>query len=84
MTRSEENAAVSPEENAKMHREAFRCAFDFLTSHFPPGLEPEWWEQAAKDLSEASVLHGEGTLVNGLLIGVYDYLEEERKRRAKL
>lgn len=72
---------MSPQEYAKQHQKAFRTAFDFLTSHFPPGMEPEWWDQAAKDLSVASVLAGEDKLVNGLLIGVFEYLDEEYKKR---
>jgi hypothetical protein len=73
---------MTPEEYQRLHKEAFRTAFDFLNMHFPPEQDPEWWLQAAKDLSETSVLHGENDLVVGLLSAVYDYLEEERKRRA--
>lgn len=72
---------MSPEEYLKQHQKAFRTAFDFLTSHFPPGMDPEWWEQAARDVSAASIEAGENKLVIGLLIGVYDYLEDEYKRR---
>ena len=82
MTRSEEKEAeLSPEEYAKMHQKSFRTAFDFLSSHFPPGQDDEWWIQAAKDLSDASVRAGENKLVTGLLIGVYDYLTYEYERR---
>jgi hypothetical protein len=72
---------MSPEEYLKQHQKAFRTAFDFLTSHFPPGLDPEWWEQAARDVSAESIANGENKLVIGLLIGVYDYLEDEYKLR---
>lgn len=74
---------MSPEEYLKEHQKAFRTAFDFLTSHFPPGMEPEWWEQAARELSAASIEAGENKLVIGLLVGVYDYLEDEYKLRRK-
>ena len=66
---------MTPEEYAKMHQKAFRCAFDYLQKHFPPGDDPEWWEQAAKDLSAFSIAAGENRLVIELLAGVYDYLE---------
>lgn len=65
----------------KQHQKAFRTAFNFLTSHFPPGMDPEWWDQAAKELSAASIEAGENKLVIGLLIGVYEYLGDEYKLR---
>ena len=72
---------MTPEEYAKMHQKAFRCAFDYLNQHFPQGKEPEWWEQAAKDLSAFSISAGENRLVIELLSGVYDYLEYIWKER---
>ena len=72
---------ISPEEYVKQHQKAFRTAFDFLTSHFPPGIDTEWWAQAAQDVTEASILAGEDGLVNGLLATVYNYLEDEYKQR---
>ena len=72
---------MSPEEYAVMHQKAFRTAFDFLNSHFPPGTEPDWWDQAAKDVSAASISAGENTLVIELLNGVYEYLNKEWKAR---
>ena len=72
---------MSPEDYLKQHQKAFRTAFNFLTSHFPPGMDPEWWEKAARELSAASVEDGEDKLVIGLLIGVYEYLGEEYKLR---
>lgn len=72
---------MSPEDYLKQHQKAFRTAFNFLTSHFPPGMDPEWWEQAARELSAASIDAGENKLVIGLLIGVYEYLGEEYKLR---
>lgn len=75
---------MSPEEYLKQHQKAFRTAFDFLTSHFPPELDPAWWEKAAQDASAASIEAGENKLVIGLLIGVYDYLDDEYKLRRDL
>ena len=72
---------MTPEEYAKMHQKAFRCAFDYLNQHFPPRMDPEWWEQAAKDLSKFSIAAGENRLVIELLSGVYDYLEFIWKER---
>lgn len=74
---------LTPEGYVDRHKKAFRCAFDYLNAHFPPESEPEWWERAAKDVSEASISNGENKLVTGLLLGVYDYLEDEWKLRRK-
>ena len=72
---------MSPEEYLKQHQKAFRTAFDFLTSHFPPEIDPDWWLKTAQDVSAASIEAGENKLVIGLLIGVYDYLDDEYKLR---
>lgn len=74
---------MTPEEYARRHQKAFRAAFDFLNAHFPPADEPEWWDQAAKDCSAASIKNGEDRLTIGLLVGVMEYLESEIKQRRK-
>ena len=70
---------MTPEEYYASHQRAFRIAFDFLNAHFPPGTEPGWWEQASDDVLKAS--EGQGQLAAGLLLGVYEYLNGEYKRR---
>ena len=72
---------MSPEEYARMHQKAFRCAFDYLNQHFPPGEGTEWWEQACKDLSQFGIAAGENRLAIELLTGVYDYIEYVWKER---
>lgn len=74
---------MTPEEYAKMHQKAFRTAFDYLNTHFPPGTDDAWWDQAAKELSAASVKAGEGKLVIELLDAVYEYIAYEYHRREK-
>lgn len=74
---------MTPEEYAKVHQKAFRCAFDFLNAHFPPGDTDEWWIQTAKDCSAASVAFGETPIVIELLGGVMNYLGTEYKRRCE-
>ena len=74
---------MTPGEYAKVHKEAFRSAFDFLNTHFPPGDDDDWWNKAAKDCSAASIQAGENMLVIELLIAVMDYLEHERKKRGE-
>jgi len=72
---------MSPEEYAKQHQKAFRKAFDFLTSHFPPDEDDEWWLRTAREVADANVAAGGGTLVTELLTGVMNYLGDEYRRR---
>ena len=78
---SNENRIMSPEEYVHLHQKAFRCAFDFLNNHFPPGETDEWWIKAAQDCSAASLAFGETTIVNELLVAVMNYLGKEYERR---
>ena len=65
---------MTPEEYAKIHQKAFRCAFDFLNEHFPPQQDEEWWIKTANECSAASVAFGETPIVQELLNGVMNYL----------
>lgn len=67
---------MTPEEYAKIHQKAFRCAFDFLNEHFPPGDTDEWWLKTAQDCSAASIAFGETPIVNELLVAVTSYLSK--------
>lgn len=86
MTRSEtksDEEPQSPEEYARLHKKAFRCAFDFLNEHFPPGDTDEWWEKTAQECSAASVAFGEAGIVTELLIAIMNYLGKEYHKRRK-
>lgn len=72
---------MTAEEYAKQHQKAFRTAFNYLNTHFPPGDDLSWWDQAAKELSQASIDAGENVLVIELLTAVYTYLGYEYKKR---
>lgn len=72
---------MTHEEYARMHQKAFRIAFDFLHSHFPPGDTDEWWEKFARDCADASIAGGETKLVIELLAAVVNYIDNEYKRR---
>lgn len=65
----------------QQHQRSFRCAFDFLNRHFPPGEEIEWWEQVTREASKASAEQKDNKLTMELLGGVMNYLEYEWKRR---
>lgn len=71
----------TPAEYAEAHPKAFRCAFDFLRAHFPPGNTLEWWEATNNDASLAAGSLKNDVLATKLLIGVLDYLEYEFKLR---
>lgn len=72
---------MTPEEYVKSHQKAFRLAFDFLNTHFPPGNDEEWWVKAAQDASLATISAGETPLSIQLMIGVVNYLDDERRKR---
>lgn len=72
---------MTPEEYYTKHQQAFRCAFDFLNKHFPPGKDQTWWEQATNDIKATDDAQHGNQLATLLLIGVLDYLNEEYKRR---
>ena len=72
---------MTPEEYAKIHQKAFRCAFDFLNEHFPPQQDEEWWIKTAKECSAASAAFGETDIVLELLTAIMNYLGLEYNRR---
>ena len=72
---------MTPEEYAKLHQKAFRCAFDFLNEHFPPEDDEEWWLKTTRDCSAASVAFGETDIVTELLTAVMNYIGHEYHRR---
>jgi hypothetical protein len=72
---------MTAEQYAKMHKEAFRCAFDYLNQHFPPGDDQAWWERTAKDVSYASMSQDDNLLAMELLTAVCNYLEKEYLQR---
>lgn len=74
---------MTPEEYAKIHQKAFRCAFDFLNSHFPPEDSDEWWIKAAQDSTAAYIAFGKAPIVMFLLNAIMDYLGDEYKRRCE-
>lgn len=80
MTRTD-NDIWKPEEYAAYHKMVFRIAFDFLNDHFPPQDDPKWWEQFSIDTSAASSKSKGGPLVDGILLAIGNYLEQENIKR---
>lgn len=83
MTRSEDNEIWKPEEYLAYHKLVFREMFNFLNTHFPPQEDPEWWKQFSADTDQISEKVKGGPLVNGILLAIGDYLEEEYKKRRR-
>lgn len=83
MTSSEHNDIWKPEEYAAYHKMVFRIVFDFLNAHFPPEVDTAWWEKFSEDIGKASDDAKGGSLVNGMLMAVADYMEEEWRKRKK-
>lgn len=81
MTRSDDNDIWEPEEYLAYHKLVFREMFNFLNIHFPPQEDPEWWKKIAEDTDEVSDRIKGGPLVNGMLLAIGDYFEEEYKKR---
>ena len=81
MTSSGANDIWQPAEYAAYHKMVFRAMFDFLNAHFPPQDNPDWWIKLSEDLSMASYNAKGGTLVDGMLSAIADYLEEECRKR---
>ena len=77
------SAQVTIQEYAKNHQKAFRAAFDFLNTHFPPGPDLAWWDSVAKECSEISAKMNNDRLVIYLLAGIMYYLEDLYKERKK-
>lgn len=74
---------VKPEEFAAYHKHIFRVCFDFLNAHFPPGNDPEWWEQLGRDVAHTGTEHGGGALLIGMLVAIMEYLDAIYKERRK-
>ena len=78
-----QDGVLTPEQYVERHKRAFRAAFDYLNAHFPPVVNDEYWQKAAKDIGEVSSA-ARDPLAWELLLGVYKYLEQEYKLRRDL
>ena len=46
----EENRIEQAERDQRIHKTAFRVAFDFLQAHYPPENTEEYWLKTVKEL----------------------------------
>lgn len=62
---------------------AFRIAYDVLTARANPEFTAEYFEGVHREFNTLVGQHKENRLLPRLLLGVYEYLEEEAKRSDK-
>lgn len=68
----------------KEMKQAFRVAYDLLERYYPPKQDEGYWNDLAKDLSVLGNQYKDDYLARLLLITMYEYLEEELRRRRKV
>lgn len=67
------------ERDKRIHKAAFRVAFDFLDAHYPPGDDQEYWLKTCDDIRVASDENILNTLCQELLSAVLIYLSDKVK-----
>ena len=67
-------------EREKMHKQAFRVAFDLLKEFYPVQNTVEWWEKFWAATVVADAANADNPLCRQLLLAITDYLDEEAKR----
>lgn len=72
---------MTPRQYAERHAKAFRTAFDFLNHHFPPDMSEAYWDLALKDMKHVFETVGGESLAASLLVVIWEYLDEEARRR---
>ena len=61
----------------RLHRVAFRYAFEYLEKHWPPVNTNEYWEEIAKELGPITGwFDAENLLGKHLVMAVFEYLED--------
>lgn len=60
----------------RLHKQAFRVAFDWLKACFPPKQDEKYWMETAHLLGKRANEHRDNPLVKHLLSGAYGYLGE--------
>lgn len=70
----EENRINQAEFDQQIHKKAFRVAFDFLQSHYPPANTEKYWLKTVKDVGVASYENNGNMLCQELLSAIIEYL----------
>lgn len=69
------------ERETRLHKTAFRVAFDFLQSHWPPENTEEYWLKACDDIRYASYDNTTNELCQELLSAVLVYMSNSSKQQ---
>lgn len=67
-------------EREKMHKQAFRVAFDLLKEFYPVHNTVEWWSNYWAAVVTNDAEHADNPLLRQLIWAITDYLDEEAKR----
>lgn len=78
----ESNRMEEQERLNRVHKTAFRVAFDFLEKHDPPESTEKYWLQTCKDLNYASGDNITNELCQTLLSAILIYLSDKVKKNA--
>ena len=78
----ESNRIEEQERLNRIHKTAFRVAFDFLEKHDPPENTEEYWLQTCEDINYTSADNITNELCQELLGAVLRYLSEKVKNDA--
>lgn len=79
----EENRIEQAERDQRIHKTAFRVAFDFLQAHYPPENTREYWLTTVRALGTVSDQYINNELCQRLLSGVIEYLNWKVETHAR-
>lgn len=74
--RVEQNEADMARQTKTRHQHAFRTAFDYLDEMWEPRLDENYFALAAKRMNERWNNSEQDKLTHGLLLAVFNYLEQ--------
>ena len=79
----EESRIEQVERDKRIHKTAFRVAFDLLQAHYPPENTEEYWLKTAKEVGIVSCENNGNMLCQELLSGIIEYLNWKVKTHAE-
>lgn len=67
------------EENARMVKEVFCDTYKFYLKYHGRPMEPGFWEEATKDMTEIMTKNDRSTICGRIMLAVFSQLEEETR-----
>ena len=77
----EESKIERAERDGRIHKAAFRMAFNFLAAHWPTEMTQEYWEKVCRDIEAVSAENITNNLCQELLSAVLVYMSRAEKRK---